>query len=156
MSVSLRSDHGFTLVEVLVAMTLVLLLVQGAAEVLLVSVRLAEGAREQTFTVLLASAKVEDLRSDLPAIGGSLDRDEPGFVDYLDTDGTIVGMDTEPRTAVYVRRWAVAPLTPSLPGVSALRVRVLPAVHADHSEAPGPRPRLSGETELTAIVEGAS
>jgi hypothetical protein len=53
-------------------MTLVLVLVQGATSGMLVAVRLADDARAQTFTAMLAGAKVEELRSAPPArVGGS-------------------------------------------------------------------------------------
>lgn len=66
------------------------------------------------------SDTVTDLSYDPPRAGGpglvvspagSLDRNTPGYVDFLDAHGRWVGTgSTPPAAAVFARRWSVAPL----------------------------------------------
>ena len=71
-------DRGFTLVEVLVAILLLVTISAGVAQVLVLAASSGRSAREQSSTTMLAAAKMEQLRSltwgfepfvpDLPAV----------------------------------------------------------------------------------------
>jgi type II secretory pathway pseudopilin PulG len=73
---------------------------------------------------------VEPQASDGPGLSpsppGTLTTNTPPYVDYLDANGVPLGTgDAPPRTAVFVRRWAVAPLPLDPANVLMLQVRVL-------------------------------
>lgn len=159
---------GFTLVEVLVAMGLVAVMAVVAAEVFLVAARLTHDARRATSMTLLAAQKLEQLRalrystddagardddrttdwrSSTPEAGGSglgaspadsLDRDEAGYVDYLDIGGQWVGAGTTPPPgAAYTRRWRISPLAADPDNGVVLEVLVMSA-DADRRSAGDP------------------
>jgi len=145
------NDRGFALAELLVAMTLIATTVVGLASLILIAVRVAAGAREQTRATILATQKLEQLRlataGTVPATAGSLATSLPGYADWLDVDG-------QPATAlsaVYVRRWAVGPV-PGVPDAGALQVLVS-TVSRDRSAAgPGvPRVRQANEALLVTF-----
>lgn len=60
---STSRDDGFTLVEVLVALTLISVMALGTAQLFAVSIRATHAARNQTSTTVLAAQKLEQLRS---------------------------------------------------------------------------------------------
>jgi prepilin-type N-terminal cleavage/methylation domain-containing protein len=58
-----RSDRGFTLIEVLVAVLMFVTIATGVAQLVAVATRAMRAAREQTMAVMLASAKLDQLRA---------------------------------------------------------------------------------------------
>jgi prepilin-type N-terminal cleavage/methylation domain-containing protein len=65
-----------------------------------------------------------------PSPAGTLNSNVAGYVDYLDRDGQWVGTgQTPPRTAVYVRRWAVDPLPTNPNNTLVIRVRCTTVDH---------------------------
>ncbi len=65
-----------------------------------------------------------------PSPAGTLDNNVAGYVDYLDRNGQWVGNgQAPPRTAVYVRRWAVDPLPTNPNNTLVLRVRCTTVDH---------------------------
>ena len=54
---------GFTLVEVLIAVAIFITIALGVAQLIAVSTRAMRAAREQTSTVILAAAKMDELRA---------------------------------------------------------------------------------------------
>jgi prepilin-type N-terminal cleavage/methylation domain-containing protein len=62
-STSTSRQDGFTIVEVLVALLLISVVALGTAELFAVSIRATHAARNQTTTTVLASQKLEQLRS---------------------------------------------------------------------------------------------
>jgi type IV pilus modification protein PilV len=124
------SDTGSTLLEVLIA---ILVLTTGVLSMVhLCSRSIASNveARRRTVATILATQKVEQLRTidslSASAAGGSLAHDEPGFADYIDATGAIVS----PARAVYTRRWSIEASTSS-PESFVLQVRVLTRGTAD-------------------------
>ena len=102
-----------------------------------------------------------DLAQSSPASGvtglgtspaGSLDRNMPGYVDYLDRTGAWVGTGTTPPSAaLFVRRWSVAGLPGDDFNTLVLQVRVM-SVAADVARAAvGSHPRLPGDTSLAVV-----
>jgi prepilin-type N-terminal cleavage/methylation domain-containing protein len=57
------SNCGFTLVEVLIALLMFVTIAVGVAQLVVVATRAMRGAREQTMAVMLASAKLDQLRA---------------------------------------------------------------------------------------------
>ena len=71
---------------------------------------------------VLAGQRMEQLKAQLagssPAAGGSIERDEPGFVDRLGPDGAPVDGLAAPS---YIRRWSI---TPHSSGLCVIQVSV--------------------------------
>jgi prepilin-type N-terminal cleavage/methylation domain-containing protein len=103
----MRRDSGFTLVEVLVATTMVAVAVGGLGYMWSAAAGVNRSAKRSTYAALLAAEKMEELRAlplDDPALAASppeaLRTDAEGYY-----DAPLEG---------YRRRWLVAPL-PSYP-----------------------------------------
>jgi len=62
-SASTSRQDGFTIVEVLVALLIITVMALGTAQLFAVSIRATQAARYQTSTTVLASQKLEQLRS---------------------------------------------------------------------------------------------
>ena len=96
------TETGFSFVEMMVALVLVLFVMLSIAQLFGVGIAVNQAAEDVTQVTSLASEKIEDLKyrgyDDLAA-GGSLDVNADGFFDErdLEADGDID----------YVRRWSV-------------------------------------------------
>ena len=117
-------QRGFTVIEALIASTLLVAAVVGVVPLLAASAQSTLASRAATTGVMLAEQKMEQLRA---ASWTSVAAD-PAGTDYFDADAqpTCVSMSTEPcADAAYIRRWSaeLAPLTPS---ILILDVQVLP------------------------------
>ena len=154
---------GFGLLEALVACGLIVVLAAGVARLTLASVAAVRASRDETLALLLAVQKIEQLRSlawgRTPAGGGpgaspadSLDRNVPGYVDYLSGRGARVGGGVRPPAGTaFVRRWSVQP-DPAMPGdLLVLDVVVLPLHAAARAGAGGPAPNQPGVVWLSAL-----
>ena len=165
---------GFGLLEALIACGLIVVLAAGVAQLTLASVRAVRTAGDETRALLLAVQKMEQLRSlawdrepaghalepaaaaDHAGAGaapaGSLDRNVPGYVDYLSGRGSPVGGGARPPAGTaFVRRWSVQP-APRLPGdLLALDVVVLTLRAAERAGAAGPTPNAPGVVWLSAL-----
>jgi Tfp pilus assembly protein PilV len=97
-------DHGFSLVESVLAIGVLATALITLAQLISTSVATSARARHTTVTAVLAAQKMEELRSarvlEAPAV----------IAEYLDASGrvTCVGMG-ECASMVYVRRWSMAP-----------------------------------------------
>ena len=120
---------GFSLVEVLVATTIVMVGVASLAQLSTLAAARNASAHAATMTLLLAEQKMEQLRAADAGLSpaGALSSSTVGWVDYLDGSGRLLGSvsTTPPAGAVYIRRWSVAP-TPDNGG----QTRVLQVVVA--------------------------
>jgi prepilin-type N-terminal cleavage/methylation domain-containing protein len=152
------TSRGFSLIEVIIAVALLSVAVLGGVQLVAVSIHSIAAARTQNLAVVLASARLEELRgltfefdgqglpstdvwSDLSvtphtsgggglAAGGSVDSGVGGYVDYLDHRGDWVGAGAGvPPTAAYTRRWSVSP---SAGAADALVIEVLVYPTAAH------------------------
>jgi len=120
-----RQHDGFTLIESLVAMGLVVTVALGSAQLFGVAIARNLHARDQLVMSLLATAKVNDLAA--AAAGGSialspsdsLDRPADGCTDTLVDDGRI-----------YVRRWRISRVSGFADDAVAIAVKVTPAAGA--------------------------
>ncbi len=98
-----RQDSGFSLVETLIATSITIVALSGLAQLFVVSASANARAKSGTVATILAQDKVEEL----VAPGG-----ETGDgVDFLDSHGRLIGSDTAPPGAFYIRRWSVQPLS---------------------------------------------
>lgn len=179
---ALRSGRGLTLVEVLIALALLVTAATGVAQLCAVATRAAGAAREHAAAVVLAAAKLDQLRvlewtyapgppgdppvlrTDVttnvsvpslsgdgpglqPSPPGTLSANLPPFVDYIDRDGRWAGNGPEPpRSAVFIRRWAVRQA--GADGYRTIVIHVLVTTVAQERARGGPWQRRSGSDVL--------
>lgn len=138
MRVSVRTDDGFTLLEVLIAATSLLVSLSALAQLLAVSALTTRRARVLTYAAVLAQQKIEALLPQVAADTGllgsppnTLSQNVDGYVDFLDADGVPVGIGANASpVAAYIRRWAIEPTPAATAGVAAVRVFVFDAYGA--------------------------
>lgn len=116
--------RGFTLIEVLIATSLLCGALTAVSQLLVASTRATTAAHRATLQTILATQKLEELLSTdaglLPSTAGASWRHvEPGAVEYLARDGHVTGTGvTPPDDAVYIRRWSVGGLPGAAGGVT--------------------------------------
>jgi type II secretory pathway pseudopilin PulG len=140
---SSTGERGFSLVEVLVATGMLVTVLVGVARLVSMAARANLAARHATVSSIVASAKLEELRSAPWAeLGvtppGTLDGNQTGYYELLDATGRALPGAFPESQAVYVRRWAVARL-PSAPS-DALVISVLGAPWTPGLGVAGRRP----------------
>jgi prepilin-type N-terminal cleavage/methylation domain-containing protein len=176
-----RNETGFTLIEVLVALSLLSAIATGVAVLFVIAIRDAHAARDQTTTVVLACQKMEQLRgltwafdaagtgvSDLttdlsrsppdasgsglsPSPGGSLDVNTAGFVDFLDNKGRWVGTGSVAPPAATYIRRWSIETLPSDPGNSLVLQVLVTTRIRDSAAGAGGRAR-SRRTDEALLV----
>lgn len=114
-----RPPRGFSLIETLVATTLVVTAVGALAQIAVLASRENQRAGVVTAAVLLAESKAEELlatpweqlgRSDR----GAIDVNVEGFYDLVDQAGRQVARQrAQTPGAIYVRRWSIEQLPES-------------------------------------------
>lgn len=143
---TLRTTRGFSLIETLVAASLLASALTALAHLVATASRQLTTARQSLGALILAQSKLEELRAEdwrfasdgsrvssaalAPSPPGALTTDLPGWVDELDRFGT----SAAPGEAAPVRRrWAVTPSPPLDPDTIVLQVCVVgpEAVGAD-------------------------
>jgi type II secretory pathway pseudopilin PulG len=147
---------GFSLLEVLIATTMLAAGLLALAQLFLVAAASNRDALHATRAVLLAQQQAEWLRAccTVPAVASppaALQDDIPGYVDYLDGHGaTLGGGPPAPAGTVYTRRWSLEPL-PSHPGAaSILQVLVTPhRTPVSNASEVGRRP---GEARIVTLL----
>jgi prepilin-type N-terminal cleavage/methylation domain-containing protein len=175
-----RDESGFSLIEICVALLLLAILLNGVANLFIVSIRTTDAARVQGVATMLADQKVEELRglawavdvngqlvsdvtTDLsvePATnagGGlrsspasALDTNTTGYVDYLDTAGTWVGTGSSPPAAARYIRRWSIQALPEDPQGSVI-VQVLVTTVVGDLHARAPRLRLAEDALVTTV-----
>ena len=140
-----RAARGFSLVETLVATTLLTVAIGGLAQLATLAASTNQRARSATVATLLATSKADELLAvpwgDQTALArnddGSLERNVAGFYDLLNHAGVPAGGGRGDvlSDVAYVRRWSVRALADD-PG-SALVLQVVVAGEA--TGAGGPR-----------------
>jgi prepilin-type N-terminal cleavage/methylation domain-containing protein len=151
-------DHnhrrGFTLLEVMVALGLLVGAVLAVAQLLIAAAGGAQWSRATTVATAAAAQKLEQLRSLAcgytvegapvdqlaPSPPGALAADTAGFVDYLDDAGVTVGSGlSPPAQARFTRRWSVEADDESVPpGRMVLTVVVLRQAASSGRSSSGP------------------
>ena len=104
--------RGFTLVETLIAISITAIALTSLAQLFVIATRANSDARRATFASILATEKIEQLRSLGPDLGPagsvSLSANIAGACDFLDEYGRSLGTGTTPLPGtVYIRRWSV-------------------------------------------------
>ena len=122
-----NTENGFSILEVLVATTIVAMGLVSLAQLFAISMTANLHARATTVAAVLAGQKMEQLRgltwgfdvAGLPVSdpglsaspSGTLQADVAGYVDYLDANGNVLdGAAMLPSGTIYYRRWSVEPL----------------------------------------------
>ncbi len=145
------SCHGFSLLEVLVAVALVAGAVAGLGQLVTMAVRANTAARAATVSTHLATQKIEQLRAEQRWLspGGSIESSDAGFVDFFDGRG----QPADATAVAFVRRWSIAPLAADPVRSRVLRVRVV-RVEGRPDEVPAwPGVGLSESRLVTVVTE---
>ena len=112
-----NATRGFSLIEVLIATTIVIVALAGVAQLFVVATAANNGSKTRTVATILAQEKLEQLLA--------FDGDVGGGVDFVDARGQPIGGGPEPpRGTLYVRRWSADPLPDSVYGTAVLQVWV--------------------------------
>ena len=137
-------DRGFTLVEVLVALGILVAAALATAQMMSAAALAIHATRTHTITASLAAQRMEQLLAvewtDLtPTPPTALDENVAGCVEFLDPDGRVIGTRaTPPANAAFVRRWAIGtPLEAPDARVLSVLVRGLAADRAGARGHPG-------------------
>jgi prepilin-type N-terminal cleavage/methylation domain-containing protein len=136
----LRSQKGFTLVEVLVATAIVVTIAAGTAQLFAIAIRDEVAARQQLAMSAAAGTKLDEIAASVAsasppgALMGALDRSVDGYADVVVAAG-----------ASFERRWVVAPLTGYAASAVAVVVRIVPVAA-----------RSAPDLEVSTIVEAAT
>lgn len=83
----------------------------------------------------------------------SLEQNTPGYVDFLDPNGTHVGTGmTPPGSAAFIRRWSIRPLPTNPNNTLVLQVLVTPVSNeGSRTGGVGPRQRMPGDALLVSV-----
>lgn len=156
------SHSGFTLVEVLVAMLIVVAIATSVARLTAVALLQARGARDALHATMIAAQKIEQARASVAGLAwgtgspaGALDASLPGFADYLDAAGVRLGGagSAVPPGAVYVRRWSLTALPVAPASAAVLRVFVTTVARdASRAAGGGSWPRHPSDVLLVTII----
>jgi type II secretory pathway pseudopilin PulG len=135
---SLPSARGFSLIETVVALGILITALTGVAQLLVLSAQWSRSAAGANGALLAAQQKLEELRGaefgydeSGQAIGDpaldvspetTLDEDLDPYVDWLDAAGDPVD---DPDEAVLTRRWRIAALGTGTPDAVVIEVCVL-------------------------------
>jgi len=122
---------GFSLIEVLIAATILLIALSALAQLLVAASLASRHARALTLAALFAQDKLETLMPQAALDGtlrasptGALVGNIDGFCEFLDSSGRAIGDGTaEPPETAFVRRWSIDPSP--LDGGATLALRVL-------------------------------
>jgi prepilin-type N-terminal cleavage/methylation domain-containing protein len=168
-------ESGFSLLEVLIASSLLAGALVSLAQLFSLAVRSNVTSREITYAATLAAQKVEELRSldwsfdaagaqvsdsvtdtsvyperraggtGITAGGATIHANAPGYVDFVDDEGR---KRPDDDAGGYVRRWSIEPL-PSDEITVVLVVSVMPARAARQGQEQ--RARAAGEIRVTTM-----
>ena len=175
------ADHGFSLVEVLIATGILATALVTLAQLFAIATRSNYNARNVNYATVLAEQKLEELRalswgydsdglptSDItsntaddtpdggtglsPSPASALQENTDGFVDYVDQFGRkLGGGTTPPEGALYTRRWSISPLPTNPNNTLILQVLVTPNRDRGAAADAGTVMRLPEEARLVTV-----
>jgi len=121
--------RGFSLLEVLVAATIVIVGVAALAQLMAFATHANLRGKQTTIAAALAQDKIEELLPDSafgdPSPPDTLDANVEGYCDFVDAAGRLLGAGpAAPAGSAYLRRWSVDPLPGSINHTSILQVLV--------------------------------
>ena len=109
--------RGFSLIEALIATTIVIVALAGLAQVFVIATAASNGSKARTVATILAQDKMEELLA--------FDRDVGGGADFIDARGQPLGAGPSPPPGTaYARRWSVEPLPHDSAGAVVVQVWV--------------------------------
>ena len=163
----MEREHGFSLLEVLCATTILIIGLAALAQLLIVSTRVNVSAKTTTVATVAAAQKMEQLRSLTwgfdnlrlplsetglnPSPADSLRRSVGGYCDFLDANGQSLGDGAGPPPGtVYTRRWSIAPLPDDPANTLVLQVLVTARANRVVDDTDGGR-RLPDEARLVSV-----
>lgn len=152
----MHEERGFSLIEVLIALSLLAGALTGLSQLFAVSTRASSDARRTAMASILAAQKLEQLRSVAseltPESVGSLGHNVDGLCDFLDDYGRRLGGGTNPPDGtVFVRRWAIESLPSDPTSTFLFRVAVAPRSWMDAPDVGSGDPRVFGGAELVTV-----
>jgi len=119
-------ERGTTLLEAVIAIGILAGAVVSLAGLSTLAIRTNTLARERTLATVYSLQKLEELCRDARRLstspGDALESDTPGFIDYLDRHGAVVGAAAG---VVFVRRWSVTEM-PADANLLAIQVESAP------------------------------
>jgi prepilin-type N-terminal cleavage/methylation domain-containing protein len=172
-----RDEAGFSIIETMVAVTLLAIVSLGVAQLFAVGTLANFRSKSQTSSTLLAVQKMEQMKgltwgfdaqglpvSDTatnlaaatptgggrglnPSPDGTLTANVDGYFDLLEQHGGVAGPGQE---TAYVRRWSITPLPQNPNNTLIFQVRVIPAIDVARVDAVAGA-RSLGETQLISI-----
>jgi type II secretory pathway pseudopilin PulG len=165
---SRRGQDGFSLVEVTIATGLMASALVGLGQMFTIAISSNRAARVLTYTTVLAEQKLEQLRglgwafdnagqpvSDAalsPSPADTMTRNTPGWVDYVDQFGQVLGEGVlRPPKTVYIRRWSLEPLLADPANTIVIQVLVTARKDRGAADNAGSQSRLPGEARLVAV-----
>ena len=153
-------DDGFSLLEALVATSIMTVGVAALAQLAGWSLFANVQARRTSTAPVLAQQKVEELVAEAavgglaPSPAGTLARDVAGYCDFVDRSGRLLGAGTAPPDSAYARRWSIEPLPTSPAHTSIVQVLVIDLRHHAAGNAVPANVRLPGDARVVAAVVG--
>lgn len=164
-AVSCADERGISVLDAMVAAAILAVGLVSLSQLMLVAARVARDAEQLTSASTLAGQKLEELRgvaffdaadgvvSDerlAPSPADALERDTPGYVDYVDFRGNPLGAgaDMRPADAAFVRRWSVTPVPERPADAVVIQVRVVPAPVQEPDQV---RPSRAGEAWAATV-----
>ena len=142
------SEHGFSLAETIIALAILAGTLLSLAQLFTTATGIVTTARHVTTGSILASQKLEELRSVVSGLPSVPTID--GGIEYVDRVGAAVQSGGGISTNVaYTRQWRVRPLASDPDRVALIRVVVTPGTVA--SPLSDSRPRRIGEVVLVTL-----
>jgi hypothetical protein len=151
---------GFSLIEALVATSIMTVGVAALAQLAGLSLYADMQARQTSVAPVLAQQKVEELVAEAAAGGlapspaGTLTSDVVGYCDFVDRAGRPLGAGPAPPDSAYARRWSIEPLPASSAHTSILQVLVIDRRHHAAGNAAPLNVRLPGDARIVAAAVG--